>query len=79
MFCSTNFCEVATLATKEFSEGEPQDTLEVKNFSKSYHLVGICRARESKFKRGTNETNSREVIVFTKPQLCTPSPERKNS
>jgi hypothetical protein len=78
-FCSTNFCNVATWATREFSEGRPEDTLEVKKFSKSYHLVAICRGRESKFKRGTDEINWREVIGFTKPQLGTPSPEKKNS
>jgi hypothetical protein len=78
-FRSTNFCDVATSATREWSEGQPQDTWEVKNFWKSYHLVAICEGRESKFKRGTDETNSREVIVFTKAQLGTPSGERKNS
>jgi hypothetical protein len=73
------FCNVGTWATREFSEGRPQDTWEVEFFWKSYHLVVIGRGRESKWKRGTDEINSRVAIGFTKPQSCTRSPERENS
>jgi hypothetical protein len=78
-FRFTNFCDVATSARREFSEGRSQDTLEGKNFSKSCDLVAIHKGRESKFKRGTDETNSRGVVVFTKAQGGTSSRERKNS